>query len=199
VATLTNNTAFTIAASSTVVADVDVEVISIAASGEGRGRLIHPTLGTFDYLYMPNEWVNMDGDAIIAPKWQTQETLSSGQATLWGGNVRDVECVETWTGPGGLSMPMTMLRMLMQIFQNPVDPTVDYVQWWPSYTNALGFDVVVKSLLVGWSAMKVLVLSHVIVMSASLDVCPPRVMNGVRSKPPVATPLITSTKSVVFG
>jgi len=150
-ATLTNSTAFTIAASSTVVADVDIEVIAVAAAGEGRGRLIHPTLGTFDYPYMPEQWVNMDGDAIIAPKWQTSETLSSGQATLWGGNVRDVECVETWTAPGGLSMPMTMLRMFMSFFQNPVDPTVDYLQWWPSYTTTLGFDVVMKSLTVGGS------------------------------------------------
>ncbi len=150
-ATLTANTAFTIAASSTVVADVDVEVIAIAAAGAGRGRLVHPTLGTFDYPYMPEQWTNMDGDSIIKPKWQTAETLSSGQATLWGGNVRDVECVESWTAPGGLSMPMSMLRMLISIFQNPVDPTVDYLQWWPSYTTALGFDVIMSNLTVGGS------------------------------------------------
>ena len=151
-ATLTASTAFTIAASTTVVADADIEVIAIAAAGQGRGRLIHPTLGTFDYLYMPEQWVNMDGDTIIRPKWQTQETLSSGQATLWGGNVRDVICSETWTAPGGLAMPMSMLRMLISIFQNPVDPTVDYVQWWPSYTTTLGFDVAVIDLVVGDAA-----------------------------------------------
>jgi hypothetical protein len=148
-ATLTASTGFTIAAGSTVVADTDVEVLAIAAAGEGRGRLIHPTLGTYDYPYMPEEWVNMDGDAIIAPKWQTSETLSSGQATLWGGNIRDVTCTERWTAPGGLSMPMAMLRFFIQVYQNPVDPTVDYLQWWPSYSTVLGFDVVMTGLQVG--------------------------------------------------
>jgi hypothetical protein len=148
-ATLTASTAFTIAASSTVVADVDIEVVAVGTAGTGRGRLIHPTLGTFDYLYMPEQWINMDGDAIIRPQWQTSQTLSSGQATLWGGNIKDVRCSEVWTAPGGLSMPMSMLRMLMTIFQNPVDPEVDYVQWWPSYTTTLGFDVAVVGLTVG--------------------------------------------------
>ena len=148
-ATLTNSTAFTIAASSTVVADADIEVVAVAAAGAGRGRLIHPTLGTFDYLYMPEQWLNLDGDIIIPPKWQSSETLSAGQLTLWGGNIRDVVCSEVWTAPGGLSMTMSMLRMFLTIFQNPVDPTVDYLQWWPSYTTTLGFDVAMTGLAVG--------------------------------------------------
>ncbi len=148
-ATLTNSTAFTIAASTTVVADADIEVVAVAAAGAGRGRLIHPTLGTFDYLFMPEQWVNLDGDIIIPPKWQSSQTLSAGQLTLWGGNIRDVVCSEVWTAPGGLSMPMSMLRMFMTIFQNPVDPNVDYLQWWPSYTTTLGFDVAMTGLAVG--------------------------------------------------
>jgi hypothetical protein len=148
-ATLTNSTAFTIAAGATVVADTTVEVVSPAVAGEGVGRLIHPTLGTFDYPYQPEQWTNVDGAAIIAPSWQTTKTLGSGQATLWAGNLRDVEATETWTGPGGLSMPMSMLRMLIAIWQNPPDPTVDYVQWWPSYITTVGYDVVVKNITVG--------------------------------------------------
>ena len=148
-ATLTNSTAFTIAASSTVTADTTVEVVSPATAGEGRGRLIHPTLGTFDYPYQPEQWTNIDGSAIIAPTWQTTKTLGSGQATLWAGDLRDVEASETWTAPGGLSMPMTMLRMLLAMYQNPPDPTTDYLQWWPTYTTTVGYDVVMKSLTVG--------------------------------------------------
>lgn len=148
-ATLTNSTAFTIAAQSTLTASVDVPVISTAAAGEGRGRLIHPTYGTYDYDYMPNLWKNMDGDAVIFPNWQTSLTLSSAQNTLWTGNIKDVECRESWTAPGGLAMPMDMLRMLVLFFTNPPDPTVDYVQWWPSYANGNGYDVVIKNLSVG--------------------------------------------------
>lgn len=149
-ATLTNSTAFTIAAASTETADTTVEVVSVAAAGEGRGRLIHPTLGTFDYPYMPREWTNLDQDAVIAPVWQHQRTLGGGTATLWPGNIKDVVCTEKWEADD-LSMPMSMLRMLVAIWQNPPDPDTDYVQWWPSYTTTLGFDVAVVGLSVGGS------------------------------------------------
>lgn len=148
-ATLTNSTGFTIAAQSTATASVSVPVVAAAAAGEGRGRLIHPTYGTYDYDYMPNQWRNMDGDAIIFPTWQTSPTLSSAQNTLWNGNTKDVTCTEAWTAPGGLAMPMDMLRMLILFYTNPPDPTVDYVQWWPSYTNGNGYDVVITNLSVG--------------------------------------------------
>lgn len=147
-ATLTNSTAFTIAAGSTVVADTDIEVVSAAVAGQGRGRLIHPTLGTFDYPYMPNAWTNVDGSAIIPPTWSTTRTLGSGQATLWAGNLRDVSVQETWDA-GELSMPMSMLRMLISIYQNPPDPETDYLQWWPSYVTTVGYDVVLTNLTVG--------------------------------------------------
>jgi len=149
VAVITNSTAFIIAAQSSATAEVTVAVIPNAVSGEGRGRLIHPTLGTFDYDYLPEQWINMDGEAIIVPDWQNTKTLSSGQNTLWAGNIKDVECKEIWTAPGGLAMSMSQLRVLISFFQNPPDPTVDYIQWWPSYVTANGFDVVIKDMQVG--------------------------------------------------
>lgn len=148
-ATLTNSTAFVIAAQSTAVATVSLPVIATAGAGEARGRLIHPTFGSYDYPFMPEQWVNMDGGAVIQPNWQNTKTLSSAQNTLWTGNIKDVECMEVWTAPGGLAMPMDMLRMLMLFFTNPPDPTVDYVQWHPSYITASGFDVVIKGMQVG--------------------------------------------------
>jgi len=151
VAVITNSTAFVIAAGSSATAEASVTVIPNAAPGEGAGRLIHPTLGTFDYAYMPEQWVNMDGNALIIPKWQNTQTLDSGQNTLWSGNIKDVECKEIWTAPGGLAMPMSQLRVLISFFQNPPDPTVDYIQWWPSYVTGNGFDVVIKSMQVGSS------------------------------------------------
>lgn len=152
-AVITNSTAFTIAAQSTAAVTTDVEVIAAGAAGTGNGRLVHPTLGTFDYLYMPEQWTNMDGSAIIFPNWQSSKTLGAGQNTLWGGVLKDTECTETWTAPGGLAMPMDMLRLLLDFFQNPPDPTVDYVQWYPSYITTLGFDVVIKNLQVGGRAI----------------------------------------------
>jgi len=153
VAVITNSTAFTIAAQSSAAVVTTLSIIPNAVAGEGTGRLIHPTLGTFDYLYAPEQWVNMDGGAIIKPKWQNSPTLDSGQNTLWGGNIKDVECKELWTAPGGLAMPMSQLRVLISFFQNPPDPTVDYVQWWPTYITTNGFDIVIKSMTVGGSDM----------------------------------------------
>lgn len=178
-AVLTNSTTFTIAVNSTLAADTTLEVLPVAVSGEGRGRLIHPTLGTFDYPYMPKQWTNMDGNAIIFPDWQTSKTLGSGMGALWPGNIRDVVCKETWVPDGGLSMPMSMLRVLIAMLQNPPDPTSDYVQWWPSYVTTLGFDVIIKNLTVdgqditftdvtlqGWAAGQV-EITYRLVASAS--------------------------------
>lgn len=152
-ATLTNSTAFVIAAQSTAVATVDIPIIPSAGAGAGLGRLVHPTYGTYDYPYMPKVWRNMDGDAVIIPQWQTSRTLSSGQNTLWSGNIKDVECSEEWLADD-LAMPMSMLRMLLLIYTNPPDPTVDYVQWWPSYVNGNGYDVVIKDITVGGSDIR---------------------------------------------
>ena len=147
-ATLTNSTAFTIAAQATAVSGTTVEVIAAGAPGTGRGRLIHPTLGTYDYQYQPHEWTNIDGDVIVVPNWQASATLNDGQGTLWTGNERDVECSETWLADD-LSMPIYQFRMLLNIFMNPPDPADNYVQWWPQYTTTLGYDVMIKSLTVG--------------------------------------------------
>lgn len=153
-ATLTSSTDFTIAAQSAEVATIDLDVLPVAASGTGRGRLVHPTFGTFDYPYQPKEWSNMDGDAIVPPDWQTSKTLTAGQATLWRGNMKDVRCTESWTTPGGLSMPRDMLRMLLSIYQNPPNPEDDYLKWYPSYITDLGFNVVMTRLTVGGSNIK---------------------------------------------
>ena len=39
--------------------------------------------------------------------------------------------------------------LLVAMWQNPPDPSVATVQWWPSYSNELGFNVVILSLRVG--------------------------------------------------
>src|SRR5438105_11089454 len=94
--TLTSSATITIGDGSTVTEQASVVVIPAAGVGEGNGRLIHPTLGTYDYDMPPNQWVNLHGDVIVAPIWASEKTLSSVANTLWQGVIRDVVIEEHW-------------------------------------------------------------------------------------------------------
>ena len=115
----------------------------------GNGRLFHPTIGMFDYDVKPDEWVNIHADAIIAPIWASSRTMTSASNVLWRGDISDVVVEERWKSLGGLAMPVTMLRMLLLIWTTPVDPDVDYVRWYPTYTTEVGFKVIPIALSVG--------------------------------------------------
>lgn len=135
---LSSENTFSIGDAATVQESVTLTVLPVASPGEGRGRLVHPTLGTYDYAYAPDEWEGIDQDALIAPVWAHARTLDGAANTLWPGHLKDVECAERWTSE--ISMPMDMLRMLLSMWMNPPAPT-SYVQWFPSYTSSLGFKV----------------------------------------------------------
>jgi hypothetical protein len=139
---LSNDTTFSVTATSPVVVEEDSYVLPSFAAGEGKGRLVHPTLGAYDYEAKPDEWVNMDGDAIVKPKWSSTMTLGGAANTLWKDKLRDVKVEERWKALGGLAMPMTQMRMLLMMLANPVDPAVGYVLWYPNYVNNLGFKVI---------------------------------------------------------
>ena len=147
--TLTASTTFTIGAGTTVVETVSVPILPVIASGQGRGRLVHPTLGTYDYLFMPDSWVNIDGDVIIAPVWSSSTTLDGAANTLWQGHIRDVEVEEHWT----FAVTLPHLRSIMSFWQNPPDPDDGYVAWYPTYANDLGYHVLLLSVTVGGSAI----------------------------------------------
>lgn len=119
---------------------------------QGRGRLVHPQLGAFDYETKPDEWVNIDADIIIPPVWASSRTMVGAANVLWPGHIRDVVVEERWKALGGLAMPIGMLRMLYMIWQNPVDPVVGYVEWWPNYVCPLGFKVLPVGLSAGGSS-----------------------------------------------
>lgn len=119
----------------------------------GYGRLIHPVLGAFDYEVKPDEWMNIDGDAIIAPVWASTKTLTGSANVLWNGSIRDVIVEERWKALGGLAMPASQLRMLLMMWTNPVDPVEGYVQWYPSYISPLGYNVLPVGLQVGGSGI----------------------------------------------
>jgi hypothetical protein len=148
---LSSSAVFTIGDAATVIESVALPILPAAGVGAGRGRLVHPTLGAYDYVHAPDEWANMDGDAIISPIWATTKTLSGSCNTLWAGDLRDTVIEERWTG--ALSASLAHLRALLAVWQNPPDPAAAYVQWFPSYVNALGFNVIVLALEVGGQAV----------------------------------------------
>ncbi|PYJ07923.1 MAG: hypothetical protein DMF06_14295 [Verrucomicrobia bacterium] len=149
--TLTSSATFSIGDATTVIEQADIVILPVASVGQGRGRLVHPVLGTYDYLHAPDEWTNLDGDVIISPIWSSSKTLSGSSNTLWMGDIRDTVVEEKWTG--ALSASLTHLRALLAMWQMPPDPAADYVEWWPSYANALGYKVLLIALEVGGQAI----------------------------------------------
>jgi hypothetical protein len=150
---LTATTNFTILDASPVVESVQLSVVAAAAPGTGKGRMIHPTLGSLDYYLAPHEWTSMGEDAIIAPIWTSQMTLSSSANTLWPGVLRDVAPEEHWLPNAGLSMPLPMLKTLIAFWMNPPDPAVGYIEWHPSYVTSLKFQVIITAIEVGGQPM----------------------------------------------
>lgn len=148
-ATLSASSTFNVTDQAQAVAAVSTNVMPAIGYPNGKGRLIHPTLGAFDYEYKPDQWVNMDGDVLVAPAWSSVKTLSGAASVLWAGNIRDTMCEERWTAQGGMSMPITQLRMLQTLWTNPIDPSVGYVQWYPSYANSAGYNVILVDLVCG--------------------------------------------------
>lgn len=126
-------------AGGTLTETVTLTVLPIAGPGEGKGRLIHPTLGTYDYRHAPDEWTNLSSDIVIAPVWANARTLDGAANTLWPGSMQDVECSERWTSP--VSMEISFFNQLLVFWQNPPQPP-GYVEWWPSYQNDLGYRVI---------------------------------------------------------
>lgn len=154
--TLTASTTVTIQAASPVSESVQLAVIPALSSGVlGKGRLVHPSLGTLDYFLEPHQWTNIDGDVLIPPIWSSAKTLSSTANTLWPGALRDVVCVESWIPEKGLSMPLSMLRTMAAFYLNPPDLAAgQYVEWYPNYTSELGFKVIIEDLKVDGETMK---------------------------------------------
>ena len=144
---ITSSATFTVVAGDVVTETAEAVVLPIAGVGEGRGRLVHPTLGTFDYAFAPDRWTNLRGDVVVPPIWAMAATLSGASSTLWPGSIQDVVIEESWTD--GYAMDSDQLDILLAIFQAPPDPADGYVELWPSYTSDLGFYVAFIGLEVG--------------------------------------------------
>ena len=146
---LKSSASYGVAAAAEELVTLPIEVFPAFPTESGRGRIIHPTLGAFDYEIKPDEWVNIDADAIIAPIWASSRTLTSAANVLWQGHLRDVVVEERWKALGGLSMPITQLRMLLAVWTTPIDPDVGYVHWFPNYITPLAFKVLPVMLSAG--------------------------------------------------
>ncbi|WP_407280614.1 hypothetical protein U5817_10040 [Aromatoleum evansii] len=144
--TLTASASFTIGAGASTVESATVTILPALAGGTGRGRLVHPTLGTYDYEHQPDHWTNIDGDLIVPPIWASEKTLLGASNTLMTGHIRDVTVTEQWTA---FATKIAHVRALLLFWQNPPDPDNGFVEWWPNYTSAQGFKVAMVGLEVG--------------------------------------------------
>jgi hypothetical protein len=152
VTTLTATSTFLISEGDTVSESAEVVVLPVAGAGQGTGRLVHPTLGTFDYGHAPDRWRNLRGDVVVPPVWASTTTLGGVSNALWPGSVQDVVVEEEWNA-GELSLEVEDLDVLNAFWTTPPDPTLGmpngYVQWWPSYATDLGFYVALLTVRCG--------------------------------------------------
>lgn len=145
--TLTNSATWTLGAASPAAEELDIPILPAASGATGRGRLVHPTLGSIDYEKAPDAWSGIDSDVLMPPVWASTKTLSGAANTLWRGHLRDAVATERWLGDD-LSMSIEQLRLLLAVWQNPVDPAAGYLQWWPNYTTTLGYQVMMTDVSV---------------------------------------------------
>lgn len=146
---LTASATFTLGAAAPAAEELELFILPSAGAVSGRGRLVHPNLGTIDYEQAPDAWSGIDTDVLMPPTWSSSKTLSGAAHTLWRGSLRDGQAIERWQAEDGLAMPMSQLRLLLAVWQNPVDPALGALQWWPNYTTALGYKVALTELSVG--------------------------------------------------
>ena len=148
--TITNEATFAIGEATLTVETAEVMVLPIASPGAGAGRLIHPTLGTFDYEYSPDRWRGFHSDVVVPPVWSSVATMGGVISTLHDGSIEDVLVEEHWDD---LAITTGQLDLFNSLYQAPPDPTLGtpsgYVKWFPSYASDLGFYVILLAVDVG--------------------------------------------------
>jgi hypothetical protein len=155
---LTSSATIAVGDGATAVDSVQLTVLPAVSVSSGRGRLVHPSLGTYDYVRGPDEWTNIDGDAIIPPIWASTKTLLGSANTLFVGNLRDVTVEERWTQ--SVAAEIDHVRTLLAFWMNPPDPSLAYVEWYPTYTSNLGYKVILLSVTVGGKEITLSSLVH---------------------------------------
>lgn len=150
--TLSSSATLPIGETATATESVALTVLPIAGAGEGRGRLVHPTLGTYDYEQAPDEWDGLSSDVVISPRWIVTAGIFGSVVKLEDGDISDAVCEERWTSPAALGADQW--AMLLAMFTAPPDPGAgEFVEWWPSYETNLGFYVALVGLRAGANAI----------------------------------------------
>lgn len=139
---LSSSSTFDVADQATVSESLSVTVEPPVGLGTGgRGRLVHPTLGTYDYPNTPTETVNLDGDVCFPPIFASSRTFGGNVHAQWDGFAGDVVVVERWVN-GETGGPIAHLRALWQMYANPPEPG-DAVIWTPNYATSKSFRVLI--------------------------------------------------------
>lgn len=121
----------------------------------GRGQLIHPSVGTYDYAVAPDEVENVDGDVFYPPVFAHTQTIGGAVDTMWPGYVRDALVTERWKN-GDVGCPIAQLQALWQMIQNHPDiSTGAYVTWNPNYINGRSYQVALVGLRAGGSNLMI--------------------------------------------
>lgn len=148
--TIIASTTFSVANQASL--SVNATAIVLAAAGDvlaDRGRLVHPTLGTYDYINTPNETLNIDGDITAPPIWTHEMTLGGDVDTNWSAFINDAKVIERWT-MGDTGSTIEHLRALWLFFSNPPeDPIATPVLWYPNYANLNVYNVVLTAVRAG--------------------------------------------------
>ena len=136
---------------------VSAGVVLLSAGVQGTAgalrRMTHPETDIADLIYWgnPDQWTNMDNDALLHPITSTVQTLGGRVVNVFPQTVADILVTETWSGGAGqASMPGSFWRRLFNYVRNR--PNVDeYVTWEPRDINDRIFQVVLVSVIAGRS------------------------------------------------
>lgn len=131
-------------------ATVTPTVMPPVGVGTGRGRLIHPTYGIYDYANTPNQVVNLLGALIYTPTVEAVRTLGGAQATFWARLLAGTVVTERWTmGDVGCSLPQATAFLTYWMDQQDVEDAL-YTVWYPSYaSDLLAYNVLIQAVRVG--------------------------------------------------
>jgi hypothetical protein len=162
---ISSSTTVTVAAQDPLSLEVSATVQPPVAVGEedGSGRLVHPTLGVYDYEYPPTDTEGFDGDVCVGPIWTHTPTLEGAIDAMWPGHIRDALVLERWMAgitnkgdEGGIGPPISVLRALWAFFANPpADPIANPVIWSPTYATTRSYRVVIVGVRSGGEGYRV--------------------------------------------
>ncbi len=151
---LTATATFTVADQASVSESITTIVQPPVGVGTGgRGRLVHPVLGTYDYVNSPDETVNIDGDVCIAALWSRAQSIGGQVDTLWPSYLRDGNVIERWIQTD-VGAPIAHLRMLWQLFTNPPAAGGTQVIWAPNYATNRTYYVILAGVTAGGEEYK---------------------------------------------